>query len=79
MEVVLIYPDCKQCSSKKVERGGVGIEKGYFSTPIPLLAGDNTRRAFTVPGTTIGSEGEIPCIRPSNLSTGCNYLLIQFS
>jgi len=30
--------------SKKVE-GGIGIEIGYFSIPIPLLKRDNTGRA----------------------------------
>jgi len=28
--------------------------------PIPFLWGDTTCRAVIVPGTTIGSEGEIP-------------------
>jgi len=49
--------------SKKVEEG-IGIEIGYrlLSMPIPIVkgGGSNTSRAVIVPGTTIGSGGEIP-------------------
>jgi len=45
--------------NKKEERG-IGIEKGYFFNAYPTLRGGvNTRKAAIVPGTTIGSRGEI--------------------
>jgi len=49
--------------SKKVQ-GETGFEIGYFFNAHPIFKGDTTCRAVIVPGTTIGSGGEIPPIPP---------------